>query len=181
MAIVRRCTFPGDPHIITSGNHRMCPLHGFEIEEIEVPDDESDEDATSSGTDGHIARDDSAGGAPSGFISTTTMQDEGPQFSVEFPWGEEPIQGILRVGRDPSFSPLAGKMDSDRSPVFATVSGVHAEFRQRDGRLFIVHLHATNPTYVDGWEIESGIETEVHNDSEVGFSNRVKCRVRMRD
>lgn len=181
MAIVRRCTFPGDPHIITSGNHRMCPLHGFEIEEFEMQDEEGNDEDVSLEQHGDCAVGDSARAAPSSFFSATTMQNEGPQFSVEFPWGEETIHGILRVGRDPSFSPLADKLDAERNPVFATVSRVHAEFRQRHGRLFIIHLHASNPTYVDGWEIEGGIETEVHEESEVGFSNRLKCRVRIRD
>lgn len=181
MAIVRRCTFPDDPHIITSGNHRMCPLHGFEIEEIEVPDEDDDGDGADAETTSATADDAAESAASPGIVSATTMQVDGPQFSLEFPWGEEAIHDILRIGRDPAFSPLADKLDADRNPTYATISRVHAELRLRDGRLFVVHLQARNPTYVDGCEIESDVETEVFDECTIGFSNRLECIVRMRD
>ena len=104
----------------------------------------------------------------------TTREIPVRQASLDFPWGPEPINGRLAVGRDWAFSPLAGRLQT--AP---TVSRVHAELHFDGARLVVRHLGQANPTYVQGRPLATGESLELVHGDEVSFSQDLRVRVRI--
>ena len=78
------------------------------------------------------------------------------------------IVGQAVIGRDDGES----KVDIDLTEFGPEVRGVsrrHAEFKVRDGVLYVVDLGSSNGTYLKGRRIEAGRATEVPNGSVLSF------------
>ena len=91
---------------------------------------------------------------------------EGTGFVLRFPWGIEPLEGTLRVGRSPSFSLLARRLH----PRYDNVSNRHAELRHEEGRLLVVDLGSTNGTFVNERRISERAPVEVRPGDRLRFA-----------
>lgn len=99
---------------------------------------------------------------------------EAPCARLEFDWGDEWIGESLAVGRDPAFSPLAGRLAAYR-----TVSGRHAELEPQGDAVQILQLGGTNPTYVDGRPLQAGESARARDGARIGFSRAVTAILRI--
>jgi pSer/pThr/pTyr-binding forkhead associated (FHA) protein len=95
---------------------------------------------------------------------------------LEFPWGPEKIDQVLGVGRDPDFSPLAGKLAE-----FQTVSGRHAEIYRENGFLFLRRIRKSkNWTRVNEKAISAAAPFRLADGQVIEFSRCLKATVRLR-
>jgi len=101
--------------------------------------------------------------------TATTIE---PSFLIRFPFGEVPLQGILRVGRDPLFSPLADKVSG-----YGTVGRRHAELSCMGGVLTVTDLASTNGVYVNGAPIPANRATPLKEGDAVSFSTKLIANI----
>ena len=164
MGGLRQCANEDTPHFTDDPIEMFCMQCGLhflpatnsigKVEgKVEIPDLDSD---------------DGRGAAP------TILEGSDGEAIVRFPWGEERVSERLTVGRDPSFSPIAAQLGA-----FPTVSGRHAEFWLRKDGLVLIHVGRSNPTYVNGREIDPHVEVPVPDGTRVHFSNQCECTVRI--
>jgi hypothetical protein len=78
------------------------------------------------------------------------------------------IVGQAVIGRDDGESTVDIDL-TDFGPEVRGVSRRHAEFKVRDGKLYVVDLGSSNGTYLKGKRIEAGRATEVANGSVLSF------------
>jgi hypothetical protein len=93
---------------------------------------------------------------------------------LEFPWGSVKVMERLNVGRDPDFSPIADRLADNEY-----VSGRHAEVFLEGGWLYVQHVGATNPTYVNGAPIKCNKPAQLTDGDEVSFSRYMTAIVRL--
>lgn len=95
-----------------------------------------------------------------------------PAFRLHFPFGEIRINGILKIGRDPDFSPIAAQIETlDR------VSRRHAEVKITDGKLIVVDNHSMNGVSVNGRPIDPDIPCVLRVGDQVSFSSQLQATV----
>ena len=100
-----------------------------------------------------------------------TQRDE--RWCAVFAFGEFDIDPILRVGRDPAYSPLAELLMR-----FDKVSRRHAELVLKQGVLSVVDLNSTNGVSVNSALLPSGSSKALRPGDEVGFSSQVTVTLR---
>jgi pSer/pThr/pTyr-binding forkhead associated (FHA) protein len=103
-----------------------------------------------------------------------TVRERDTVAHLDFPWGEEPVRGMLCVGRDCAYSPLSGRLQA-----YPSVSNRHAELRLTPEGLAVRHIGSTNPTYVDGRALASGETALAGDGAEIAFSRALVARLRV--
>jgi pSer/pThr/pTyr-binding forkhead associated (FHA) protein len=104
--------------------------------------------------------------------STTSGTSREQVFGLRFPFGDVLVDGILRIGRDPDFSPIAARIASlDR------VSRRHAEVRVSDGGIAVMDEGSTNKVHVNGQQIPTGTFHILRVGDKVNFSSQLKATV----
>lgn len=162
MGGMRQCANKETPHFTDDPFEMFCMECGLEFIVVEHPYREAADNNTIAGSGSEVG----------GTVSPTILQTG--EAIVCFPWGEERFFERLAVGRDPEFSPIAAPLEA-----FPTVSGTHAEFRLRADGLVLIHVGRSNPTYVDGREIDRNVEVPISDGSRIHFSNQCECTVRV--
>ena len=103
-------------------------------------------------------------------IAATTRE---PGFGIRFPFGDFAVNGSLRVGREPSFSPVAGQLAA-----YDRVSRLPAEFSVAGEELMVACLSsATNGVTINGAPIAVGVPTPVRPGDRIGLSTQLECTV----
>ena len=104
------------------------------------------------------------------YCGTTLARPPAPESGtgvrLRFPWGVEPLEETLRIGRNPSFSLLARRLH----PRYDNVSNRHAELRLEDGRILVVDLGSSNGTFVNDRRIGQNSPVEVRLGDRVRFA-----------
>ncbi|WP_366914856.1 FHA domain-containing protein [Hyphomonas sp.] len=114
-----------------------------------------------------------------GYHRSVPQQAEGtshPDAWVVFPWGEEPVFGELRIGRFPSYSPIAAKLSE-----YGGISRRHCSIRQERGFLWLKQVGQTHPTFVDGVAIVAGDEAVLGHGTLVSFAGELTAHVRCKE
>lgn len=93
-------------------------------------------------------------------------------FAIRFPFGDVPIDGSLRVGREPTFSPIAQKLEG-----YGTVGRRHAELSVRGDELLITDLLSTNHVFVNDRQIPPNEPTPLKPGDEVLFSRQLRSAI----
>jgi pSer/pThr/pTyr-binding forkhead associated (FHA) protein len=99
----------------------------------------------------------------------------GPCPVLKFPWGDVEVAETLFIGRDPSISPLAERINQDG---FGWVSRKHAEIYVDEGKLYIRDVGSKNGTYVNGERLATQPVVLADGD-QIAFSKRLVAHVRL--
>jgi hypothetical protein len=94
--------------------------------------------------------------------------------SLDFPWGPVRIDHQLNVGRDRTFSPIAGEIQDPH------VSRRHAELHWDGPRLVVRHVGTTNPTFVNTKALAPGEEAPLGDGDRIDFSRHLTAVVRLK-
>ena len=99
-------------------------------------------------------------------------QPSPPAYCVRFPFGDVPITGLLRIGREETFSTIARQLAS-----YDKVSREHAELDARGGPLTVTDLASMNHVYVNGRQIEAKARTTLNVGDEIWFSRELRATI----
>lgn len=113
--------------------------------------------------------------APLGEAATVMASTSGAsRVILVWPWGEEPFDRSLNIGRDPSFSPLA-----DRLAPFSNISRRHATLRLTNDGLEVEDLASTNGTFVDGARLPARVCRVVRGSAVLRFAASLNVTLRL--
>lgn len=93
-------------------------------------------------------------------------------FGLRFPFGDVSVNGVLRIGRDPDYSPIASHIAN-----LDKVSRRHAEVRVATNKITVVDNDSTNKVKVNGKEISPKDPFPLHVGDEVNFSSQLRAMV----
>jgi hypothetical protein len=95
---------------------------------------------------------------------------------LEFPFGVRrvPAGSRLNLGRDPAWSPLAGRLET-----FDSVSRVHASLLvDRSGEAWVRDERSMNGTFLNGHRIDCGVDVPVASGDVIRLASTVTIAVR---
>jgi len=104
--------------------------------------------------------------------ATTNGTQEKQLIGLRFPFGDIWVDGILRIGRDPDFSPIADQIKN-----FDRVSRCHAEVRISDDRITVVDNSSTNKVHVNGHQITANAPHVLKIGDQINFSSQLQVMV----
>ncbi|RPI44183.1 MAG: FHA domain-containing protein [Betaproteobacteria bacterium] len=109
-------------------------------------------------------------GAPG---SQNALRGEPVYAVLVWPWGDTtPLDRLVRIGRDPEFSPFARHLWADPQ-----ISRRHAELQPVRGRVQIRDLGATNFTYVENLRLDRNSTALVNNDVRLRFGPQLTVKL----